>query len=160
MVASTRPPEALAPQAREIGPTVVPTSLQGALEADIVFLAVPFSNYQEVAKARSSWQGKTLVDVSNAFGGPVEELGGLQSSVAVARGLQGARLVKGFNHLGARWLGANPDIKGGRRVVFLSSDDEQAEEVANMIVYVCSEQSSATTGAALRVDGGVVRFVA
>lgn len=33
------------------------------------------------------------------------------------------------------------------------------DEVANMIVYVCSEQSSATTGAALRVDGGVVRNV-
>lgn len=32
-------------------------------------------------------------------------------------------------------------------------------EVANMIVYLCSEQSSATTGA-LRVGGGVVRFVA
>jgi NAD(P)-dependent dehydrogenase (short-subunit alcohol dehydrogenase family) len=30
------------------------------------------------------------------------------------------------------------------------------EEVANMIVYVCSQQASATTGAALRVDGGVV----
>jgi NAD(P)-dependent dehydrogenase (short-subunit alcohol dehydrogenase family) len=34
------------------------------------------------------------------------------------------------------------------------------DEVANMIVYVCSEQASATTGAALRVDGGVVRFIA
>ncbi len=34
------------------------------------------------------------------------------------------------------------------------------EEVANMIVYTCSEQASATSGAALRVDGGVVRFVA
>jgi NAD(P)-dependent dehydrogenase (short-subunit alcohol dehydrogenase family) len=30
------------------------------------------------------------------------------------------------------------------------------EEVANMVVYVCSAQASATTGAALRVDGGVV----
>ncbi len=30
------------------------------------------------------------------------------------------------------------------------------EEIANMIVYVCSPQASATTGAALRVDGGVV----
>lgn len=30
------------------------------------------------------------------------------------------------------------------------------EEVANMIVYACSPQASATTGAALRVDGGVV----
>lgn len=34
------------------------------------------------------------------------------------------------------------------------------EEVANMVVYVCSEQASATTGAALRVDGGVVRHIA
>jgi len=31
------------------------------------------------------------------------------------------------------------------------------EEVANMVVYVCSTQASATTGAALRVDGGIVR---
>ena len=30
------------------------------------------------------------------------------------------------------------------------------EEVANMVVYVCSPQASATSGAALRVDGGVV----
>jgi NAD(P)-dependent dehydrogenase (short-subunit alcohol dehydrogenase family) len=31
------------------------------------------------------------------------------------------------------------------------------EEVANMVVYVCSEASAATNGAALRVDGGVVK---
>jgi NAD(P)-dependent dehydrogenase (short-subunit alcohol dehydrogenase family) len=31
------------------------------------------------------------------------------------------------------------------------------EEVANLVVYVCSLLSSATNGAALRVDGGVVR---
>ena len=34
------------------------------------------------------------------------------------------------------------------------------DEVANMIVYVCSEQATATSGAALRVEGGVVRYVA
>jgi NAD(P)-dependent dehydrogenase (short-subunit alcohol dehydrogenase family) len=33
-------------------------------------------------------------------------------------------------------------------------------EVANMVVYVCSREASATTGAALRVDGGVVRSIA
>ena len=31
------------------------------------------------------------------------------------------------------------------------------EEVANMVVYVCSPLASATNGAALRVDGGVVK---
>ena len=34
------------------------------------------------------------------------------------------------------------------------------DEVANMVVYVCSPQAAATTGAALRVDGGVVRSIA
>jgi NAD(P)-dependent dehydrogenase (short-subunit alcohol dehydrogenase family) len=34
------------------------------------------------------------------------------------------------------------------------------EEVAHMVVYACSPQSSATTGAALRVDGGVVETIA
>jgi NAD(P)-dependent dehydrogenase (short-subunit alcohol dehydrogenase family) len=33
------------------------------------------------------------------------------------------------------------------------------DEVANMMVYVCSEQASGTTGAVLRVDGGVVRAI-
>jgi NAD(P)-dependent dehydrogenase (short-subunit alcohol dehydrogenase family) len=33
------------------------------------------------------------------------------------------------------------------------------DEVAAMIVFVCSEAASATTGAALRVDGGVVRAI-
>jgi len=33
------------------------------------------------------------------------------------------------------------------------------EEIANMVVYVCSEQSAGTSGAALRVDGGVIRAI-
>jgi NAD(P)-dependent dehydrogenase (short-subunit alcohol dehydrogenase family) len=34
-----------------------------------------------------------------------------------------------------------------------------SDEVAAMIAYVCSALASATTGAALRVDGGVVRSI-
>ena len=34
------------------------------------------------------------------------------------------------------------------------------EEVANMVVYAVSPQASATTGAALRVDGGIVDTIA
>ncbi|PPC75890.1 oxidoreductase [Pokkaliibacter plantistimulans] len=34
------------------------------------------------------------------------------------------------------------------------------EEVANLCVYLASQQASATTGAAMRVDGGVVRSIA
>jgi NAD(P)-dependent dehydrogenase (short-subunit alcohol dehydrogenase family) len=34
------------------------------------------------------------------------------------------------------------------------------EEVANMVVYLSSEQASGTTGSAMRVDGGVLRQIA
>ena len=35
----------------------------------------------------------------------------------------------------------------------------EPEEIANMVVYLSSEQASATTGGALRVDGGYVDYV-
>ena len=35
----------------------------------------------------------------------------------------------------------------------------ETEEVANLVAYICSPLASATNGAALRVDGGVVRAV-
>jgi len=125
-VASRRPPEALAPQAQAIGPTIVGKSLRDALAADTIILAVPFGEHREVAKALPNWEGKTVIDATNAFGVAVEELDGLPSSAFVARAFTGAKLVKGFNHLVAATLAADPIVEGGHRVVFLSSDDEDA----------------------------------
>ena len=125
-VASRHPPEALAPQAQAIGPTVIARSLQNAVEADTIILAVPFWEHREVAKALPDWAGKTVIDATNAFGIPPEELDGLPSSAFLAKALPGARLVKGFNHLAAATLAADPSVEGGHRVVFLSSDDEDA----------------------------------
>ncbi|ERT04901.1 oxidoreductase [Lyngbya aestuarii BL J] len=34
------------------------------------------------------------------------------------------------------------------------------EEIANLVTYLCSEQSSGTTGAALRVEGGIINTIA
>ena len=125
-VASHRAPEALAPKATAIGPTVIARSLRDALEADTIFLAVPFEGHGEVAKALPSWEGKTIIDATNAFGVLPEDLDGLPSSAFVAKAFTGARLVKGFNHLGAATLGTDPVVEGGHRVVFLSSDDADA----------------------------------
>src|ERR1700723_4162481 len=79
-VASRRGPEALAPQARAVGPTVVAKSLRGGLEADTIILAVPFGEHREVAKALPSWKGKTVIEPMNSFPVPPEELDGLPSS--------------------------------------------------------------------------------
>jgi predicted dinucleotide-binding enzyme len=126
-VATTRDPKSFAADAAAIGPTIIPTTLAEAVKADIVFLAVRFESHQDVAKALPSWQGKTIVDVTNAYGVPPEKLGGQPSSKFVAQAFTGARLVKGFNHLVAAILGQDPAVHGGGRVVFLASDDDAAE---------------------------------
>ena len=125
-VASRHSAEALEPQARAIGPAIISTPLHDALKADIVLLAVPFAAHEDVANAAASWQGKIVIDATNAFGVPPEQLGGLPSSAVVARAFTGARVVKAFNHLPARTFAEDPSVNGGRRVVFLSSDDEDA----------------------------------
>jgi predicted dinucleotide-binding enzyme len=125
-VATTRDPESFASDAAAIGPEIIPTILAEAVKADVIFLAVRFESHPDVAKALPNWQGKTIVDVTNAYGVPPEKMGGLSSARFVAQAFTGGKLVKGFNHLGAAILDQNPAIHGGRRVVFLASDDDGA----------------------------------
>lgn len=127
-VATTRDPESFAADAAAIGPTITPKTLAEAAKADIVFLAVRFEAHPDVARALPTWQGKTIIDVTNAYGVPPEQLREQPSSRFVAQAFTGARLVKGFNHLGAAVLAQDPAVHGGRRVVFLASDDDAAAE--------------------------------
>jgi predicted dinucleotide-binding enzyme len=127
-VATTRDPESFAADAAAIGPEIIPKSLAEAVKADTVFLAVHFNSHRDVAKALPTWQGKTIIDVTNAYGVPPEDLGGQPSSKAVAQAFTGAKLVKGFNHLLAAVLDEEPAVHGGRRVVFLASDDDGAAD--------------------------------
>ncbi|MDE1905462.1 MAG: NAD(P)-binding domain-containing protein [Rhodospirillales bacterium] len=124
-VARRRPPEALVPQAEAIGSNVTPKSLHDALAAGTIILAVPFGEHREVASVLSNWEGKIVIDAMNALV-PLVDLDGLLSSAFAAKAFPGARFVKGFNHLIAAKLAADPIVQGGHRVVFLSSDDEDS----------------------------------
>ncbi|MHA6645179.1 NADPH-dependent F420 reductase [Mesorhizobium sp. A623] len=125
-VATTRDPESFASEAAAIGPTIVPKTLADAVKADIIFLAVRFEQHPDVAKALPTWQGKTIVDATNAYGVSPEKLGGQPSAKVVAQAFAGGKLVKGFNHVVAPVLDQDPAVHGGRRVVFLASDDDDA----------------------------------
>jgi 8-hydroxy-5-deazaflavin:NADPH oxidoreductase len=124
-VATTRDPESFAADAAAIGPAIIPKKLAEAVKADIVFLAVRYEAHPDVAKALPSWEGKTVIDAMNLFPVP-EALDGLPSSAVVAKAFTGAKLVKGFNHLIAATLATDPVVEDLHRVVFLSSDDEDA----------------------------------
>jgi NAD(P)-dependent dehydrogenase (short-subunit alcohol dehydrogenase family) len=90
----------------------------------------------------------TGVTVNAVLPGPTrsEILGGFMAKQAEANAITQEEAEQGF-------------LKAMRPTTLIQRF-AATDEVANMIVYVCSEQASATTGAALRVDGGVVRFVA
>ncbi len=124
-VAATRTAPELASTAQALGPSVLPGAITDALEADIIFLAVPFAKHQKLAGA-ADWNGKILVDVTNAYGVPLADLDGHPSSSFVVSIYPGASVVKGFNHLAARVLAQDPAINGGRRVVFLAGDNAAA----------------------------------
>jgi len=125
-VATTRGPESFASVATAIGHTIIPKTLAEAVKADIIFLAVRYGSHPDVAKVLPTWEGKTIVDVTNAYGVPLEELGGRPSARVVAQAFAGSKVVKGFNHLVAAVLEQDPAVHGGRRVVFLASDDDGA----------------------------------
>src|SRR5579872_723107 len=91
-VATTRDPESFASAAAAIGPKVIAKTLAEAVKADIIFLAVRFESHPDVAKALSTWQGRTIVDMTNAYGVPPEELGGQPSSKFIEQAFSGARL--------------------------------------------------------------------
>lgn len=132
-VATTHTPESFAATAAKIGPTIKAEKMAEALKADVIFLAARFEAYPQIAQQLPSWEGKTIVDVTNAYGFPPEKLGGQPSSSLVAQAFTGSRLVKGFNHLAAAVFNQDPAVNVGKRAVFLASDDAvAAAEIAEL----------------------------
>jgi predicted dinucleotide-binding enzyme len=158
-IANSRGPETFASLAEELGPSVFPQSVQDACEAEMIFLAVPFPAHKDVAKQFEQWNGKIVVDLTNALRVAPEELGGLLSSEVVSRAFVGARVVKAFNHLPAAQLGTNPSLEGQRQVVFVSSNDTDASAtvaaVATQLGFAPVELGRLDKGGApLHVLGG------
>jgi 8-hydroxy-5-deazaflavin:NADPH oxidoreductase len=135
-IANARGPGSLAAFSKELGQHVDPQTLEAALGADTVVLAVPFSAVSVVARAARNWAGKIVIDATNAIDVPAytpTDLGGRPSSAIVAEQLSGARLVKAFNTLPAAILAADATVEGRHRVLFISGNDAEANtEVASL----------------------------
>jgi predicted dinucleotide-binding enzyme len=123
--------------ARELSPLVTPTSVREGLAASIVVLAVPFPAVRDLAGVATAWGDRIVVDATNAIDFPSftpTDLGGRPSTQIVGEVLRAPRVVKAFNTLPAALLAADPEVSGGRRVLFVSGDDASANgEVAGLI---------------------------
>lgn len=133
-IANTRGPEAIRPLVETLGDTVTAATVEDALDADVIFLAIPFVAVEAFARVRADWTGKIVVDATNAYGVSPEVMAGRLSSDIVARAVPGASVVKTFNQLPAGVLARDPAQDGGRRVVFISSNEDEASATIKGLV--------------------------
>ena len=89
--ANTRGPETI--DVTELSPSITPATLDTALDADVIVLAIPFLQVRELGGRRTDWSGKIVVDTTNAFLVPNSEqiLGGRLSSEFNAEAFSGRR---------------------------------------------------------------------
>jgi predicted dinucleotide-binding enzyme len=137
VISSKSGPAALTELAATLGPGVRAGTVEEAVQANIVLLSVPWDAVADVLAHVPAWQNQVVVDTTNAIHFPdftALDLGPKTSSEIVAEQAPGARVVKGFNAMGAAILALDPSEGVGKRVIFISGDDTSAKaEVLHLL---------------------------
>src|SRR5688572_2717703 len=138
-LSNSRGPESLGSQIASIGERARAMSVDDAAAwAEIVFLAVPWRRPEALPPA-DLVAGKIVIDAMNPYreGGGLEDLGTSSSSEETAKRLPGARIVKAFNTIYFKHLGANGSTSlplEQRHAIFLAGDDEDAKRVVAELI--------------------------
>ncbi len=136
-------------RARNWGRIVFVSSESGLqIPTEMIHYGVTKTAQIAVARGLAETLTGTNVTVNSVLPGPTasEGVAGFVAQLAAAQGKDFATIEQEF-------------FKTARPSSILQRF-ETIDEVAALIVFVCSAQASAITGAALRVDGGVVRAIA
>jgi predicted dinucleotide-binding enzyme len=133
-IANTRGPDSVREMVTQLGSSVTALDLNDALQADIIILAVPFRAHTAIAALSAEWGGKIIIDAMNTYGVAPEELAGRASTDIVASAFVNAKVVKTLNQLPARLLAQDPAEDGGRRVMFVSGNDEAATSTVAVLL--------------------------
>jgi len=100
-------------------------------KADVVILAVPWEKAQGIIKSVADWEGKILVDCTNALNADLSGLTiGPATSAAeeMAGWAKGAAVVKAFNSVGTQIM-ANPQFGTDKAVLFICGNDTGAKRI-------------------------------
>ena len=137
IVSNSRGPESLAGLVNQLGPRARAGTRQEAAQADVVVVAVQWEQLRAALSDLPAWNGRILIDATNAVVQPgfdLANLNGSTSSEIVASLVPGARVVKVANTLPVALLASDPKQVGGRRVLFMSGDDAAAKADVNGIL--------------------------
>ena len=137
ILSNSRGPESLAEAVSRMGPRARAGTREQAAASDIVFLSVPWSEVPSALADLRPWNNRILIDATNPVLQPgfrLAELGGRNSSQAVAAAAPGARVVKTANTLLRSVLASDPQENEGRRVLFVSGDDSGANTVVSQML--------------------------
>lgn len=145
-IANRRGPASLAALVAELGGTIKAGTVAEAAAADIVLVAVRWTDLGTALKDLPAWNNRIVIDGTNpvefldpdspdakdpanplaAYGIKALDLGGRSSSEVFQEHVRGARVVKALNHLDVSVL-AQPEASGGQRVQFYAGDDTDAK---------------------------------
>ena len=128
---------------------IVFVSSESAVQIPVEMIHYGMTKTAQLAVARGLAESVagSGVTVNSILAGPTrsEGVSGFVGDLAAQKGVSEAQVEKEFFET----------IRPSSLIKRFAS----TEEVASLVVYMASERSSATTGAALRVDGGVVRSI-
>jgi len=128
---------------------IVFISSESALQIPVEMIHYGMTKTAQLAVARGLAESVagSKVTVNSILAGPTrsEGVSGFVGDLAAQKGVSQAQVEKEFFET----------IRPSSLIKRFAT----TEEVASLVVYMASERSSATTGAALRVDGGVVRSI-
>jgi len=133
LISTSKGPETLTGIVSQLGTGAKAVTATEASAADIVLIAVPWTKVKDLTKL-TEWKGKIVIDATNRFeqGAGIED-GGLASSEVVQNYLPGAKVVKAMNTLLAKVLTEDPSVGNGKRVLFISGDDNDAKAIVSGI---------------------------
>lgn len=132
LVSNSRGPDSVTELVGELGDAAQAVTVDQAVKADVVILALPFVRVPELTEVVPDWTGRIVVDATNQFAeyAPVYrgyvDLGEETGSEWVARHLPGATIIKAFNAMSTSYLRPDPRHHDGRQVVFYAGDDNAA----------------------------------
>jgi 8-hydroxy-5-deazaflavin:NADPH oxidoreductase len=133
VMSNSRGPQTLGDVTSSLGPLASAATFAEVAAMPIVVLAVPWLVAPDLLKTLPRWDNRILIDVTNhyrTYSPPTwVDIGDRVGTEMIAAEAPGARFVRAFNTLRTEQLDMLPTEGEGKRVIFISGDDTEANAI-------------------------------